>query len=695
MALLSTTLSALRLDGQRGALVPWIPVCLACGIGAYFALPVEPSTRHWWILAIVLLLSVGGLLAGLRHWPLAVALILIVFGFGLAGLRTYMVAGPVLDWRYYGPVTGRVVTVDRSGSDKIRLTLDRVKLDRVAPEETPLRVRVSLHGQQDWLDPSPGQRIGVTAHLSQPQGPVEPGGFDFRRMAWFRGLGAVGYARSPAILVRDDDGTRPIGRLRMAISRHVRTVLPGEAGAFAAAITTGDRSAMGAETLAALRASNLAHLLAISGLHMGLLTGAAFWALRLAFSLVPGWALSRPVKKYAALGALAVGAVYLALSGGNVATQRAFIMAAVMLVAVCLDRRAVTLRAVAVSATIVLILRPEALTEPGFQMSFAATTALVAAFRMMRDHAPVGTGKWRRWLLALVFSSLVAGVATAPYGAAHFNQLSHYGLLANVLAVPVMGTFVMPAALLAACLAPLGLSWIGFWLMKPAVEWIMAVAHQVAALPNATSHVQSAPAGFLGLFSLGMLLLILWRGPMRFSGVAVAVAAIALWVNAERPAVLIAPSGGLIGVMQEGKRHLSKPKGDGFAARVWLENDGDLTEQSAAAVFEPGHRFWASGLSIVQISGRGAADRARESCAEGGLVVASVEVPDAAGSCLLLDSVDLTRTGAVSVRVRDGQAHLTSARAKTGARPWNSGPALPEALPTLSITPDKVLIDGQ
>ena len=198
-------------------------------------------------------------------------------------------------------------------------------------------------------------------------------------------------------------------------------MLPGEVGAFAAAIMSGDRSGMSQVTLANLRSSNLAHLLAISGLHMGLLTGFVFAVLRVAMVLIPSVGLRWPVKKIAAFGALLAAGGYLALSGGNVATERAFTMVAVMLVAIMLGRPALTLRAVAMVAIVILVLQPESITGPGFQMSFAATTALVFVFKYLRyanwQHWP----RWTRGAVSLVISSFVAGLATAPFAAAHFN----------------------------------------------------------------------------------------------------------------------------------------------------------------------------------------------------------------------------------------------------------------------------------
>ncbi|MEL6296874.1 MAG: DUF4131 domain-containing protein, partial [Pseudomonadota bacterium] len=173
---------------------------------------------------------------------------MIALGFVLAAARAHSVAGPVLDWRYYGPVEGRVVGIDRSASDAVRLTLDRVKLDRVSPHKTPTRVRISLHGDAGLgVTPQPGLRVMTTAHLSPPGGPVEPGGFDFQRHAWFAELGAVGYARVPlvAISAAEFDLRQMIFRIRMTASERVRTVLPGDVGGFAAAVTTGDRSGIG------------------------------------------------------------------------------------------------------------------------------------------------------------------------------------------------------------------------------------------------------------------------------------------------------------------------------------------------------------------------------------------------------------------------------------------------------------------
>ncbi|MEL6683303.1 MAG: ComEC/Rec2 family competence protein, partial [Pseudomonadota bacterium] len=355
---------------QRGGLIGWVPVCLAIGIGVYYALPSEPSVPMLTVAALTGLAAfIAARLVPVAYAPLCLAIVLVVTGIGLAKWRTDRVEAPVLTFRYYGPIEGRVVHLDRSASDATRLTLDQVILARMSPERTPARVRVSVHGDQVIETFRPGERLIMTGHLSPPAGPAEPGGFDFQRHAWYLQLGAVGYTRTPVLRLEAAQVGSIAMRVfawRMALSTAVQTAMPGETGAFAAAIMTGDRAAMGQAVLADLRAANLAHLLAISGLHMGLLTGFIFAVVRYGLALIPRIALQYSTKKIAAVCALFVGAFYLALSRGNVATERAFVMVAVMFVAVLLDRRALTLRAVAIAAVIILVWQPEALTGPGF-----------------------------------------------------------------------------------------------------------------------------------------------------------------------------------------------------------------------------------------------------------------------------------------------------------------------------------------
>ncbi|MFC2967179.1 ComEC/Rec2 family competence protein [Acidimangrovimonas pyrenivorans] len=689
----------------RGLLFPWLAVCLGLGIGGYFALPREPTGREWAGLALAWAAAVAiWRLAGARWQAPALGLAALLAGALAAGARAHLVAAPVLGHPYYGAVQGRIVAIDRAASGKLRLVLDQVVLDGPDRGATPARVRIALSDPPRHLSPLPGQVVLLTAHLLPPQGPAEPGGFDFRRLAWFRQLGAVGDTRVPVLLWAPAGRGLLSGgwlaRQRLGLAAAIRARIPGDPGAFAAAVATGDRSGIGAQAVTDLRAANLAHLLAISGLHMGLLVGFVFAVLRYGLTLVPPLTLRLPVKKIAAAGALLAATAYLALSGGNIATQRAFVMVAVMLGAVLADRQALTLRAVAIAACLLLLTRPESLLSPGFQMSFAATTALVAAFGALRGLLSA-VPRVPRTVLAMALSSAVAGLATAPIAAATFGRVAEYGLPANLLAVPAMGLIVMPAAVAAALLAPLGLAGPALWLMGRGAAWVLAVAAWVAGLPGAVLPVKQPGAVVLPLLALAGLWLVLWRGWPRWLGPPAMAAALLLWSQAGRPLLLVAADGGLVGLMTPAGRVLSKPSGAGFVARSWLQADGDGASQGAAAA-RPGlsgppgrRRFRLAGLPVAQLTGRGAAEAFDAACAQARLVILSVEAPDrpapvprraahpaaipsvrpgqgeaTAGRCRVIDPRLLRRSGGLALSVAAGTLTFTSAAQLAGRRLW-------------------------
>ena len=677
----------LKLAELRGLLFPWTPLFLACGVAAWFGWPVEPGAAVYLGLGAVVLLA-----GGLWHWgpeaaqPVVVALACVAAGALAAGFRAQHVAAPVLEFRYYGPVQGRIVEIDRSQNDALRLTLDRVVLDRLAPARTPARVRVSLQGVQD-AGFSPGQVVILTAHLSAPEGAVEPGGFDFRRMAFFDRLGAVGYTRTPVLLWAEAEaGTQWINRLRSAMGAGMRAQMPSQAGAFAAGAMTGDRSGIDQDTVQALRDSNLSHLLAISGMNLAFLIGFVFALVRYGVALIPPLALRVDSRKVAAVISLGVAGFYLLLSGANVATERAFLMVAVMLGAILLDRRALTLRSVAISAVIILLWQPESLAEPGFQMSFAATVSLIAGFgaldgAVLRERLP----RWVIPLFTLVLSSVLAGLATAPYAAAHFNRFTDYGLLANLMTVPMM-SLVMASGAVAALLVPLGLEALPLWVMEQAARWILFVAHRVAGLDGAVTPVVTPGPWVLPLITLGGMLAVLARGRWRLAGGVPVVLALGLWSQADRPALLVSADGALAGLMGPEGRALSAPRGAGFAAGNWLQNDGDLAAQEAAAA-RPGfsgpkgaRAFDLAGVRGVVLTGKEAPAAVATACAEHEIVVlAAIAEGPAPGRCLLIDRRYLKASGSLALDVVDGAIHITPARG--AARIWaGRGAAMAETV---------------
>ena len=680
----------LALAEARGILFPWVPVFLALGIGLWFQLPHEPQLWHYGLAGMaVLALALLALIGPEAGQPLAVALAMLLLGGVLAGLRGHLVAAPVLEFRYYGPVEGRVIGIDRSQTDALRLTLDRVVLSDVPPSRTPRKIRISLQKGATPHLPAPGELVQLTAHLAAPEGPVEPGSFDFQRMAWFQGLGAIGYSRHPVLLLAPPQPREQwVNRLRTWLSAGIQSRIPGDAGAFASGVMTGDRSGLSLEAVEDLRASSLAHLLAISGMNMAFLTAFVFAFLRTGIALVPPLALRVNAKKIAAAVSLAVAGFYLLLSGANVATERAFLMVCVMLGAVLLDRKALSLRSVALSAVVLLCLRPESLLDPGFQMSFAATTALIAGFGALEGG--ILRGRIPRWgmpVFTLVLSSALAGLATAPYGAAHFNRIADFGFFANLLTVPVMGAVVMPAGAMAALLAPFGLADLPLWVMGLGCDWILFVAAMVAEWEGAVTAVPGPGPLVLPLISLGGIWLAVTRGWWRLGGLAPMVLAIGIWGQVTRPDLLIAPDAGLVGLMGAEGRALSMARGAGFAARDWLENDGDLSDQQAAAK-RPGFEgpkmqrsFTLGPWRGIHLKGKGAVEALAGACAGHDLVIvaAKLTADQRPAGCRILDQADLRQSGGMAIRLMGDQLQITPTR--TGLRLWQG--RRPPMAPTL------------
>jgi competence protein ComEC len=657
-------------DEARRAIL-WLPVLMGGGIWLYFGMEREPDPR-WCALAGLPVATLASGLARRARWvALALCLGLTAFGsgFGLAVLAAHRAEAPALAGPIEETIEGRVLELSKAASGAPRLLLDRVVIYGLDPRETPARVRVTLLAADRAHAPRPGVRIRVFAKMLPPGEPVEPGAFDFRLRAYFEQLGAVGYARGAALILPVQPPSGPLDAFtvwlaerRLRLADGLEAALPGPPGAFAAALVVGDRSGIEEADAEALRVSNLAHLLAISGLHMGLLTGLVFAGLRLVLAAMP--VPGTRARKTAAVGALAAGLAYLLLSGATVATQRAFVMMAVAFVAVLLDRPAITLRGLALAAAVVLAIRPMSLMDVGFQMSFAATAALVAGWeelrrRRLRREAAEGEARrprrgWVRlgtvYVAGLVFTSVIAGAATAPYAAYHFNRIAPYGLERPALGV-----------------------------MGAGIEWVLEVAHWVAALPGAVRPVPVAAGPVLPLITVGGLWLFLWRGRWRVAGLGGMAAALALWGWApDRPDILIAPGGRLVGVMGPEGRALDHGRAQSFAAETWLRRDGDGADQKAAAG-RPGMtrgKGWVSAelengwrLEVVH-SKLVAPGRAEELCRERVLVILRYGPPHE-GSCRYLGAADLARLGAVAVWAEEDGLRIEGAAEARHGRVWS------------------------
>lgn len=655
------------LDGERDRFFLWAPVCLGTGIAIYFALPSEPATAVAWLplalAAIVWFMSRRGTLMRAT----VVASCLIALGFGLAKSRVEHVRAPVLEKPIRNAVmTGVVRLAEQRPPRGQRITLDVISIDGIAADATPQRIRVRT--MKDGVPLAPGDRVRLRASLSPPSKPALPGGFDFARTAWFERLGGVGYTYAAPIVDGRDEAAglratieRQIDQARTAIGARIKAVLPGEVGAIATALITGERGGISDETNQAFKDSGLFHILSISGLHMVVMAGAVFWTVRLLLAAIPGAAVTLPIKKIAAVAGIFAALVYLAISGGAFATVRAALMISVMFVAVLFDRPALALRNVAIAALLILAIYPESLFDAGFQMSFAAVTGLIAAYEELRRRRgvasePTALIRFTGFFGGIVASTLIASVAVAPFAAYHFHQSQQYAVLANLIAIPICNFLVMPAALLALVLLPFGLERLALWPLGQGIELMMWCADVVGSLPGAVGHVAQIPAAAFALMVSGGIWLALWQSRMRLLGVGSAAIGLALAPTLPRPDVLIGRQGDLVAVrLADGMLSALPARQSKFELERWLLADGDgrtTTEAQKAT----GYRCDASGCTAT-VKGVALAVARHPSafvddCARARVLIADVPRPAwCTGPELIVDLFDMWRTGGYALYI--------------------------------------------
>ncbi|MXP61836.1 ComEC family competence protein [Roseomonas sp. M0104] len=687
------------LEGEWSRLPLWLPVALGAGIIAYFAQRQEPGAL-WGMVSVPLLL--GSL--GLRGRPLPAWLLALAgmgfLGFGVAGWQASRMPAPLDLPRRAVVLEGRVEAVDTLPKG-LRVTLGEVRL---GPGEPPLarRIRIRLR-PNDPLHPAPGESLRMRALVREPSAPPAPGGWDFQRDAFFSGLGGSGFALGPS--ERLGEAARPpvFAAARAWLQRRVLAALPGGPGAVAAALLTGGQSAIPAPDIQAMRDSGLAHLLSVSGLHIAIVMGLGFGILRFGVALVPALALRWDSKRIAAPGALLLGGAYMLLTGAQVPMQRSFAMAALVTFGILIGRRALSLRALALAAAAVMLAQPAALLGPSFQMSFAAVLVLIAgaeATGPLLARWRQGTEWWRRpalVLLGMVLTSLLAGLATLPYGLHHFGRLQLYGLAANMVAVPLTSMLVMPAGMLAVALMPFGLEAWPLTVMGWGVEGVLRVAHTVASWPGAALTAMPIPAWGLLLTSFGLLWLCLWQARWRLLGLPLAAAGVFSALTVTPPDILVSADARLIALRTPQGVVLQRASGaSNFLRDNWLrgwgEEEADLLpasgEHEEAGLdcpgldcrFQPRPDGPAAMLMRTPKPRRGekaAPVQAARACGQAAVLVSAEPVRGRCPGTAVVDRFSVWRNGPHAVWLGHDGVRVVSDRDWRGARPWVPPPPRP------------------
>jgi competence protein ComEC len=674
-------------EAERDQLPLWLPIGLIAGIAAWFWLP---DHFGWAAFAAGMgALALGfATTAGGTRWGRALALFALAAALGCALIwwKADRATAPRLEREGLAELVATVETVQPLAAER---TLRLV----VAPQDPalPRRLRVTIPEGKAPAGLTPGATVRLRAWLMPPAPMAAPGAYDFARAAWFQRIGGTGRAFDLTVTAPASARSwhATIADWRQRLAAHVRSRLGGGEGGIAAALATGDQFGISEADAEAMRRSGLAHLLSVSGLHLTAVVGAAMLLTLKLLALSPMLALRfRLVLIAAAVGALA-GVAYTLLTGAEVPTVRSCIAALLVLAGVALGREALTLRLVAVGALVVLILWPESLVGPSFQMSFAAITAIVAlhenprvqAWLSRRDEG--GLARAGRFVFGLILTGLAVEIALTPIALFHFHKAGLYGAMANVVAIPLTTFVIMPLEALALLFDTIGLGAPFWWLTGQALSLLLGLAHTTAGAPGAVALLPAMPRGAFALIVAGGLWICLWRTCWRRWGL-VPVGIGAIWALATpAPDLLVTGDGRHLMVRDAaGRLALLRPRAGDYVRDTFAELSGaepdflDLDRFPAAACsvdlctahLDRGGRRWR--LLATRTRHFVTWDAMIRACAEADIVVSDRLLPRACQPrWLRADRAFLRRTGGLAISLGSNPRVVTAA-GEAGRHPW-------------------------
>ncbi len=630
------------------------------------------------------------ILALARQRTVAVLLATVLLGFGLAKFRADMMHTPLL--RAYEPtvrVEGFVAHAARYSKSQVQITVDVNAISMVPKNEVPHRVRLIARSNVDPIQV--GDQITAIADLAPLPRPEYPGGFDLARQLHFHSIGATGRVKqivsvsSNSIPLRYRF-SRTVHKVRSTIGVRIRAAIAGPIGAFAEALVTGERATIPNSMTESLQGSGLFHVLSISGLHMTLVAGTVFWVVRAAFAAFPRAALRWPIKKFAAIAALIMGFFYMVLADFGAATERSYIMIAVMFFAMLVDRPAISLHNLAIAAILILAFQPEEAVAAGFQMSFMAVVGL-AAFYDWWSRRPVNERKQPRNLVArfmlksargiaaALVTTLIAGSLSGVVASHHFGRLAPFGAASNMLALPVISFIVMPMALAGTLLIPLGLEHYPYAFLGQGLDVVMRISDTVASWHGANLVAPALSAPLTVGLCLAAVLFCTSTTRLRWLAIPVAALTLVAGLRNERPDLLIEsrlrnvafhlPNGELVPAL--------KSQGQ-YAFKNWARRAGISTTLKTAAAI-PG---WSCDASVCRalihdktIAFLLRTGEATGMCPSDDVIIAQYPLRHRCrGRILTLDRFDIWRDGAHALKLDGDKYVLTTSRAAQGQRPW-------------------------
>jgi competence protein ComEC len=660
----------------------WSPVLLLAGIFAYFSLTTEPTIG---ICAASCVAGISGLIFG-RRYLVVQAVAVVLFGFGIAKVRELQVSTPLLRTSVHDvAIKGTIYDINFIGKSRATLLIDTESITDVSAEEMPRRVR--LQATLKEVHPSIGDIAMLTADLRPLPRPASPRGFDYGRSLYFQSVGAVGYATKATFEVPEQIAftyktRRAFHSLRQELGARIRSVIDGPLGAFADALITGERAAIPKAMTESLQRSGLYHILSISGLHMSLVAGGVFFTIRALLAAIPFLALGYPIKKWAAVAALMVGLLYMMLADGGSATERSYIMIAIALFAVLVDRPAISLHNLALSALVIIVLQPEQAVDAGFQMSFLAVLGLAALFSWWQKHMTDRrkgrqsivmqySRKAIRGTLLSIATSFVAGNFSGLAAAYHFSRVSPFGIISNALALPAVGILVMPMALLSVVAMPFGLEAYPLQFMHYGLDVVMWISDWVAGWTGATINLaRPAPQRAL-LIALSGALLCICVTRLRWLAVPIAASAI-FFQSPDAPHILVEEQARNVAVLNgDGNYDAALPRASRFALASWARETGADIAKRKSSLWTCDSVTCATTTQSMSVVVLLRTAELKRPCPPADIIIAQYPLRHSCrGKRLTIDRFDVWKRGAHALMVTGGHISVATAAELRGSRPW-------------------------
>ncbi|WP_317682005.1 ComEC/Rec2 family competence protein [Terasakiella sp. A23] len=654
-----------------------IPLLLGAGIAVYFGMTTEPPV---WT-GLTLLFISGVTTYYLRNYYIVflstLALTIVFAGFSSAQLRTTYLSTIILP-NSFGPagIQGRIVSVTPTQKGT-KILLEDLQISRLRADHVPTRLRLHVNSLQTQVNE--GQWIETRGMLKPPPQPAYPGAFDFQRHAYFQQIGAVGFAYGDIKIISATDSDRLtfFGNLRQTIQARIEKTF-NQAGqddqrTLAIAFLTGNKQVINEATHETVRAAGLAHLLAISGLHIGLVSAIAFLSIRSFLSLIPAIALNYPIKKIAAFLAIFAALFFTLLTGGSTPTIRAFVMTSIVLVGILLDRKAMSLRTVSWAAILILVSFPESLLSASFQLSFAAVTALVAFYE--KKQTDFSQPNPIRYLKDVFKSSLIASLATTPFAAFHFNRIALYGIGSNLLAIPITVFWIMPFGLLSLALMPLGLEFLSLSVMGWGIESLLWVAKTTADIPFSQISVPRMGTNALIFITIGGLITSIYPGYIRKFGICIIGVGVINASMIPKPDVLINSNGKLTAIKSEtGETFISDVRYAAYTRESWQRSWGQ--EEKQLSPFKTNLPCDKAGCQYVHQSGYSVSVNQNslalnEDCQKADILITTFNSPSICKRPLhIIDAHALKQQGAHAIYINSDEIKIETVKGVRGTRPW-------------------------